>query len=96
MPPSAHLAEAEYRAALAIRRRLSAQQPDESGYFRDVAIQLQALGDIAAGAGERARACGYYREAVEQFDQLDRRWGMTDFDRNDTYARARTALRSCA
>ena len=82
-------------AALAIRRRLAAAQPDESGFARDIAIQLLALGEIAAGAGEQARACAYYRETIAQFDALDRRWGMQEFDRNDTYARARAALAAC-
>jgi len=81
--------------ALAIRRRLASGQPNESGFARDVAIQLHSLGDIAAGAEDGARACTYYRDAVAQFDALDRRWGMQEFDRNDTYARARSALSAC-
>ncbi|MGP1282134.1 MAG: protein kinase domain-containing protein [Parasphingopyxis sp.] len=82
-------------ASLAVRRQLSDEQPDEQGFFRDVAIQLNGLGDIYQRAGQRAQACRYYRETVMQFDALAERWGMTDFDRNDTYARAREALRSC-
>ena len=74
-------------ASLAIRRQLSRSQPEESGYFRDVAIQLAALGDIFARAGRRAKACTAYEDAIGQFDALDRRWGMSDFDRDDTYAR---------
>lgn len=82
-------------AALAIRRRLSAEQPDEPGFFRDVAIQLHAFGDIAGTAGDRTLACTRYGEAVDQFERLDRRWGMADFDRNDTYAKSREALLAC-
>jgi len=82
-------------AALAIRRRLSAEQPEQSGFFRDVAIQLHAFGDIAEMADDRTQACNRYREAVDVFNQLDRRWGMTDFDRKDTYARSVAALRTC-
>nr|WP_283773450.1 serine/threonine-protein kinase [Altererythrobacter sp. KTW20L] len=81
--------------ALAIRRRLSAQQPEESGFVRDVAIQLHAFGRIADLAGDRSLACMRYSEAVSQFEELDRRWTMTEFDRNDTYARATAALRAC-
>lgn len=82
-------------ASLAVRRQLSEEQPDEMGFFRDVAIQLNGLGDIYQRAEQAAQACRYYRETIAQFDALDARWGMSDFDRNDTYARAQEALRSC-
>ncbi|WP_299322391.1 serine/threonine-protein kinase [Parasphingopyxis sp.] len=82
-------------ASLAVRRQLSQEQPDEVGFFRDVAIQLNGLGDIYARAGQAGQACRYYRETIAQFDALDARWGMSDFDRNDTYARAQEALQNC-
>ena len=82
-------------ASLAIRSRLSDMQPDQSGFFRDVAIQLNGLGDIHQRAGNRDEACRYRRAAIARFDRLAARWGMSDFDRNDTYARARQAVQSC-
>lgn len=82
-------------ASLAIRRRLSAGQPEESGFFRDVIIMIQSLGDMHRRAGNERLACGYYRETIKRFDALDRRWGMSEFDRNDTYARTNEALESC-
>lgn len=82
-------------ASLAIRTRLSRLQPDQQGYFRDVAIQLNGLGDIHRRAGNSPVACNYFRRTVSQFDRLHERWGMSDFDRGDTYARARDALQSC-
>lgn len=82
-------------ASLAVRRQLSEAQPDGMGFFRDVAIQLNGLGDIHQRAGRLAEACRYYRETIAQFDALDERWGMSDFDRNDTYARAREGLQNC-
>ncbi|WP_298017056.1 serine/threonine-protein kinase [uncultured Parasphingopyxis sp.] len=82
-------------ASLAIRTRLSRLQPDQQGYFRDVAIQLNGLGDIHRRAGNGPVACDYYRRTVSQFDRHDARWGMAEFDRGDTYARARQALLSC-
>jgi tetratricopeptide (TPR) repeat protein len=82
-------------ASLTIRRRLSRMQPEEAGYFRDVAIMLAALGDIHNRAGDAARACQTYREALAQFDAFDRRWEMSDFDRGDTYAQIRVALQNC-
>ena len=42
-----------------------------------------------------ARACDLYRQTVAQFDALDRRSGMQDFDRNDTYAGAKKSLAGC-
>ena len=81
--------------SLAIRRRLSRMQPEESGFFRDVAIQLNGLGDIHQRAGNRSAACDYYRQTVAQFDRLETRWGLSEFDRNDTYTRAREGLAVC-
>ncbi len=82
-------------ASLAIRRRLSGAQPGEPGFFRDVIIQLNGLGEIHQSAGNRAAACRYFRATVEQFDTLDRRWEMSDFDRGDTYARASENAGNC-
>lgn len=86
---------ASAEASLAIRQRLSRMQPDQQGYFRDVAIQLNGLGDIHVRAGNQAAACRYFRQTIERFDALDARGEMSDFDRGDTYARAKEALRSC-
>ena len=86
---------ASAEASLAIRQRLSRMQSDQQGYFRDVAIQLNGLGDIHVRAGNQAAACRYFRQTIERFDALDARGEMSDFDRGDTYARANEALRSC-
>lgn len=82
-------------ASLATRRQLSRLQPDQSGFFRDVAIQLNGLGEIHQRAGNRAAACRLFIATIRQFDQLDARWGMSDFDRNDTYARAKQGISGC-
>jgi serine/threonine-protein kinase len=81
--------------SLAIRRSLSRLQPDQHGFYRDVAIQLNGLGEIHQRAGQRAEACRWFRETIAQFDRLDQRWGMSDFDRNDTYARAVKGAQGC-
>ncbi|WP_299323873.1 protein kinase [Parasphingopyxis sp.] len=83
------------RAALDIRQRLASQHPDQVGFFRDVAIQLKDLGDIYSRSGRVSDACRYWRRAIEQFDTLDRRWGLSDFDRNFAYAQAQESLNSC-
>ena len=82
-------------AALEIRRRLSSQHPDQVGFFRDVAIQYRDMGDIYDRAGRRRDACRYWRSAIEQFDALDRRWELSDFDRNFAYAQASESLNGC-
>ncbi|PKP92718.1 MAG: hypothetical protein CVT75_07385 [Alphaproteobacteria bacterium HGW-Alphaproteobacteria-14] len=82
-------------ASLATRRRLSRLQPDQSGFARDVAIQLHGLGEIHAKAGNRASACRHFRAAIAQFDQFDVKWGMSDFDRSHTYVSAKAGARGC-
>ncbi|MEL6875572.1 MAG: hypothetical protein AAGM33_08845, partial [Pseudomonadota bacterium] len=82
-------------AALEIRERLSNNHPEQSGYFRDVAIQLKDLGDIYKRAGRQTRACQYFQAAVAQFDKLDRRWEMSEFDRNRAYAYAQKSTKDC-
>lgn len=83
------------QAALEIRQRLSRENSDQVGFFRDVAIQLKDLGDIYDRAGRRAESCRYWRRSIEQFDALDRRWELSDFDRNYAYAQAQEALETC-
>ncbi|MEO0441079.1 MAG: hypothetical protein AAF067_09405, partial [Pseudomonadota bacterium] len=83
------------KAALEIRERLSNNHPDQSGYFRDVAIQLKDLGDIYKRAGRPDEACQYFQASVAQFDKLDRRWEMSEFDRNRAYAYARKSTEGC-
>ncbi|MEM8917435.1 MAG: serine/threonine-protein kinase [Pseudomonadota bacterium] len=83
------------KAALEIRERLSKDHPDQSGYFRDVAIQLKDLGDIYKRAGLKVEACRYFQASVAQFDNLDQRWEMSEFDRNRAYAYARKSTEGC-
>ena len=78
-----------------IRQRLLRENPDQVGFFRDVAIQFRDLGDIYDEAGRPADACRYWRRAIAQFDALDERWELSDFDRNFAYAQAQESLRSC-
>ncbi|MEP3224566.1 MAG: protein kinase [Parasphingorhabdus sp.] len=83
------------KAALAIRQRLSDDHPDQSGYYRDVAIQLKDLGEIYRRAGRRGEACHYFQASVTQFDTLDQRWTMREFDRNRPYAFAKKSSEGC-
>ncbi|QJB70395.1 serine/threonine protein kinase [Parasphingorhabdus halotolerans] len=83
------------RAMLAIRQQLSTDHPDQSGYFRDVAIQYKDLGDIYKRSGQQTEACRYFKLSVVQFEALDSRWEMSDFDRNRPYAYAQHASKNC-
>lgn len=88
---------ADATRAVALRRQILAQSPQDPGATRDLAIALTTQASMAAAAGQTVAACEAARAADQLYEHMRRRGEITAFDEQHEAATARTAVASaCA
>ncbi len=60
----------------------AAADPDTPGVQRSVAVNYRMTGDILASAERQAEACDWFRRSLDTWLAIDRKFGLSDFDRN--------------
>lgn len=81
---------------LVVREARIARQPDDAEALRDLAVPLRTLADIYERKGDRVGACKVLGRAHEVWTQVDRRFGLGDFDRKNELAVVDLQLERCA
>ena len=81
--------------ALNMKLALSSEQPDQQGFFRDVAVQTKRLAVIYSDAGRQAEACDAAANAIARFNEYDKRWGLSGFDKSRSLADALRVAETC-
>ena len=72
-----------YEESLAIRRKLAASDPKNTGWQRDVSVGLCQVGNVQVAAGDRAAALSAYEESLA----ILRKLAASDPDNTDMAAR---------
>lgn len=81
---------------LVVREARITRQPDDAEALRDLAVPLRTLADIYERKGDRVGACKVLGRAHEVWTQVDRRFGLGDFDRKNELAVVEMRLERCA
>lgn len=63
------------------REARAAKAPDDAGPARDAAVPLEPLADLYWRKGDTANACRVMRQAAQAWADIDRRWGLSELDR---------------
>lgn len=83
------------RLALGERERLLAKEPDNAGYFRDRTSARRALGETLLLAKREREGCRVYRQALDEWQIIRRRWGITALNQSNDVDTIRKALQEC-
>lgn len=74
----------------------SANEPENLGLFRDVAMIEYLAGDVHDNANNKAEACALYRSSMTRFDEIETRGGeVTVYDRETALAAIKERLAKC-
>lgn len=83
-------------ANLVLREGRIAQYPDDAEALRDLAVPLRTLAAMYERKGDRAGSCKVLVRAHEVWTQVDRRFGLGEFDRKNELAVVDLQLERCA
>ncbi len=77
------------------RVRRSARNPDNPGFARNAAGALSGFAEALERVGRSEESCRVRRQALEQWEAVDRRWRLSTLDRKGTLAETRAAVERC-
>lgn len=70
------------------------RDPDTPIAHRELALSFDTTADIYAAAGNQPQACLWHGRALKQWQQIDQRFGISDFDRQEP-ARITALMADC-
>ncbi|MFO1218823.1 MAG: serine/threonine-protein kinase [Burkholderiaceae bacterium] len=73
----------------------AARAPDDSERARDIAVPLRLLASYYRDKGDRDGACRVLRRALQAWGAIDKRWGLSDFDRRNDVEEITRQLARC-
>ena len=77
-------------------KQLRAQQaPDDAERARDVAVPLRNLAGFYRDKGDKASACRVLHQALDAWNDFDRRWKLTEMDRRGDLQMIQAELKKC-
>lgn len=74
----------------------AARAPDDSERARDIAVPLRLLASHYKDKGDVAGACRVLRRAIQVWAEIEKRWGVSDFDRRNDVTEVRKQAAGCA
>ena len=77
------------------RQERALQLPDDAERARDAAVPLRNLAQVYRDYGDGAGSCRALRQAFDSWTQIDRHWGLTEFDRKNELAAVQAQLSRC-
>ena len=77
------------------REARAAKAPDDAEPARDAAVPLVKLAALYWAKGDTAGACRLMRQAGQAWTTIERRWGLSELDRQDAKLAAQQLARLC-
>ena len=69
--------------------------PEDAERARDIAVPLRNIAAIYRDKGDVAGSCRVLRQAVDTWTRLDRRWGLSEYDRKNELGVVQSQLARC-